>query len=77
MIIDPDSGGIVGNTRNSNFPTPPVKILNVGEVSVYLRVSRATVYSLIKTVPPLPSFKLKNRRLFCLKEIDIWLSKLG
>ena len=55
----------------------PETIMTITEVSHYLRISRATVYALINSAPPLPSFKLRNRRLFSCKEVDLWLLEMG
>jgi excisionase family DNA binding protein len=48
------------------------KLLNVKEVSDYLNVSKASLYTYAKE-HEIPSIKIKGRLLFCEKDLETWL----
>ena len=52
-------------------PTWPSKLMTVREVSAYLRVSRATIYRLLKE-NQIPAFRLGNDWRFNIEQIDHW-----
>jgi len=51
--------------------TSPSKVMTVREVCAYLRVSRATIYRLLKE-NQIPAFRLGSDWRFNLEEIDRW-----
>ena len=52
-------------------PTWPSKLMTVREVCAYLRVSRATIYRLLKE-KQIPAFRLGNDWRFNIEQIDRW-----
>jgi excisionase family DNA binding protein len=70
-------------TRKVASKTPhfeePVKVMTMREVCAYLRVSRATIYKLLKR-REIPAFRIGSDWRFNIEEIDRWRSeqsKLG
>jgi excisionase family DNA binding protein len=51
--------------------TSPSKVMTVREVCAYLRVSRATIYRLLKE-HQIPAFRLGSDWRFNIEEIDRW-----
>ena len=51
--------------------TSPSKLMTVREVCDYLRVSRATIYRLLKE-NQIPAFRVGSDWRFCIEAIDSW-----
>lgn len=51
--------------------TLPSKVMTVREVCAYLRVSRATIYRLLKE-HQIPAFRLGSDWRFSIEQIDRW-----
>ena len=55
---------------------PDAKVLTVGELAVYLRVHRSTLYRLLKK-GQLPGFKIGSDWRFNVEVIDHWRMQQG
>jgi excisionase family DNA binding protein len=51
-----------------------VKVMTVGEVAAYLRVSRSTIQRLLRS-HQIPAFRVGGDWRFTLEQIDRWISQ--